>query len=415
MSAASVQESERALRLKQDSDRRINELRNDIDGMKANKVQLLRKMKSDAERFREWRVEQQKEVTSLKRQQKQAQYQMHKMQEQLDKQQSVLKRKMEEANAANVRLKTLLQKKDSAKGASGPKAGGASGSVGTGEGKEEEGGGGLEQWMQNELSFCVEVRRVRNLLSEQMEQRANINKEVSLVKEQLASARAKETEEADKAAAGGGGGGNALKDKLAALQNQWKARQGIKTLTAKEQRMDLEMRLQTLEANVSSCSSAIGQLQRELLEVEGNNDRERNVALNCPHMRSIQDAKKAVRYLFSAAVKSEARVTDIAGEGAAGEERASMLALQVERLQRQLAEAESKYQTEALKHEQAAQEKTLHILSAVTAGSLQEAEAAGAASSSPVGSTSAERCERGLSEVSRSLVCPVTFVIARHI
>ena len=76
-------------------------------------------------------------------------------------------------------------------------------------------------------------------------------------------------------------------------------------------------------------------LQRELLEVEGNNDRERNVALNCPHLRSIQDAKKAVRFLFSAAVKSEARATDVTSEGAAGEERAGMLALQVERVTQQ--------------------------------------------------------------------------------
>ena len=53
------------------------------------------------------------------------------------------------------------------------------------------------------------------------------------------------------------------------------------------------------------------------------------MALNCPHVRSIQDAKKAVRFLFSTAVKSEARASDVAGEGAAGEERASMLALQV--------------------------------------------------------------------------------------
>ena len=30
--------------------------------MKKNKVDLLRKMKSDADRFREWRAEQQKEV-----------------------------------------------------------------------------------------------------------------------------------------------------------------------------------------------------------------------------------------------------------------------------------------------------------------------------------------------------------------
>ena len=110
-----VQESERALRLKQDSDRRIVELRNDIDSMKKNKISLLRKMRDDADRFREWRGEQQREVTSLKRQQKQSEYEKHKMQQQLDQQQLVLKRKMDEANAANMRLRTLLQKKENVK------------------------------------------------------------------------------------------------------------------------------------------------------------------------------------------------------------------------------------------------------------------------------------------------------------
>jgi len=37
----------------------------------------------------------------------------------------------------------------------------------------------------------VEVRRVRNLLSAQMQQRADINKEMGMVKEQLTAAREK--------------------------------------------------------------------------------------------------------------------------------------------------------------------------------------------------------------------------------
>ena len=67
---------------------------------------------------------------------------------------------MEEANAANVRLKSLLQKKDSAKLTSAPRGAtgaGVAGAVGSGEGKEEDVGVGLEQWMQGELRFCVEV------------------------------------------------------------------------------------------------------------------------------------------------------------------------------------------------------------------------------------------------------------------
>jgi kinesin family member 4 len=307
-----VQESERALRLKHDSDRRIQELRNDIDSMKKSKVDLLRKMKSDTDRFREWRAEQQKEVTCLKRQQKQAEYQLHKMQEQLDKQQGVLKRKMEEANTANMRLKSLLNKKESAAKASAAPKSAAVAAGGDGKGEE---GAGLEEWMAREVQFCVEVRRVRNLLSEQMKHRSDINVEMCAVKEQLAAASEKEAEE-DASAAAGGGGGNALKEKLAALQNQWKARQGIKVLSGKEQSERLSARMIELEANVHTCSEAIGKLQRALLEVEGNNDRERNVALNCPHLRSIQDTKKAVRYLFSAAVKAEMRASDAAGEGA---------------------------------------------------------------------------------------------------
>ena len=81
------------------------------------KVQILtfKRVGSRVHRFREWRGEQQREVTSLKRQQKQSEYEKHKMQQQLDQQQLVLKRKMDEANAANMRLRTLLQKKENVK------------------------------------------------------------------------------------------------------------------------------------------------------------------------------------------------------------------------------------------------------------------------------------------------------------
>ena len=44
---------------------------------------------------------------------------------------------------------------------------------------------------QAQVHFCVEVRRVRNLLSAQMQQRADINKEMGMVKEQLTAAREK--------------------------------------------------------------------------------------------------------------------------------------------------------------------------------------------------------------------------------
>ena len=360
-----VLETERALRLKHDSDRRINELRNDIDSMKSGKIALLRKIKADADQFRAWRVEQQQEVTHLKRQNKMAQYEMHKMQTQLDKQQSVLKRKMEEANAANMRLKSLLQKKECSKPTLHARPAVSSVTADSKGGTDDSSGAqpGLDGWLTSELRYCVEVRRVRNLLTEQMAQRANLGQEIHLVKEQLSAARAQEAQEHAAPASG-------LKAKLAALQNQWKARQGL--LTGSELSAQLSQRLKTLEDNVATCSGAIGQLQRELLEVEGNNDRERNVAINCPHVRTIQDAKRAVRFLFSTLVKSEVRASDSVIDQSEVEARAEALAAEVSRLTSDLASVESKYKTEMIKQEQAAEEKRLHLLSALTSSAVDD-------------------------------------------
>ncbi|KAJ1484930.1 hypothetical protein T484DRAFT_1795450, partial [Baffinella frigidus] len=110
-----VAEQERLLKVKHLTDRRIGQLSGEIDSMKGAKVQLLRKIKTETEKFREWRAEHMKEVALLKRQRSQAEYQNHKLQAQMDKQAGVLKRKMEENSAANSRIKALLTAKSLAK------------------------------------------------------------------------------------------------------------------------------------------------------------------------------------------------------------------------------------------------------------------------------------------------------------
>jgi len=172
-----------------------------------------------------------------------------------------------------------------------------------------------------------------------------------LVTTQLETARIKEAEEESKNAAGTIGVRSTIEEKLAALKKMWNASKGIKSLTAKDERIELEMRQQTLERNISTCSAAIGQLQREHLEMEFTTEREHNVARNCPHMHSISDAKKCVRFLFSAVVKSEIRASEVAGDSCQGEERAADLQAQLEALQRVLRETQKTFQNEVIKHD----------------------------------------------------------------
>ena len=131
----------------------------------ADGVRPIQRMASPAQQGGDEQQQQQQEeedddswsqVLMLKRQQKQAEHQAHKFQLQLDKQQVlswggggeeaeawqvVLKRKMEEAAAANMRLKRLLEAKSS-------------------KGEKEEKEGNLEQWFEQEISFCVEVENL---------------------------------------------------------------------------------------------------------------------------------------------------------------------------------------------------------------------------------------------------------------
>ncbi|EKX35726.1 hypothetical protein GUITHDRAFT_118111 [Guillardia theta CCMP2712] len=341
-----VTEQEKMLRLKQNSDRRIAELSADIEGMKQAKVKLLRKMKMESDRFKEWRAQHSKEVLMLKRQQKQAEHQAHKFQLQLDKQQVVLKRKMEEAAAANMRLKRLLEAKSS-------------------KGEKEEKEGNLEQWFEQEISFCVEVRRIRNALTEQMSLRSQLHAELQQAKELL---------EQEEPKSGGQPTTSSLREKLSSLQSRWQQR-GREEEQKEDGKEKLRARTEELGQQVQACSQQIGELQRQLLGVEGNNDRERNVALNCPHLRSIQDAKKSVRFLFSLCIKSELEAALNSSQVSEQDEEVMRLKAEVEELEKELRETRNQYSIASLKQEQQAEQKTLLLLSSMSARSRMQEEA----------------------------------------
>jgi hypothetical protein len=340
-----VVEQERLLKVKHLTDRRVGQLSDEIDAMKGAKVQLLRRIKTEADKFREWRAEHAKEVALLKRQRSQVEYQNHKLQAQIDRQAGVLKRKMEENLAANSRIKALLQAKSAAKSAREAAAPGRDGDGGKGPG-----GDSLEAWLDAELKLCVEIRAIKALLAEQTAHRATLTREIGTLNETLAAPKG--AEESAPAAK------DDLKSRLAQLQNKW-ARRGA------EPRERTEARLRAAQAQAAECSRSIGDLQRQLLEVEGNNDRERNVALNCPMLRSQQDAKRAVRVLFSVAARAQHRAADADAKLAEAGETEATLEGKVAVMQDELQVRSREHARDALLREQAAEEKGLALLTSL--------------------------------------------------
>ncbi|KAF7418101.1 hypothetical protein HZH68_000754 [Vespula germanica] len=102
-------EQSKTLKAKEKLQQQIKNLTNEIQSLKQARVKLVRQMRSDADRFAEWKRVREKELHKLKEQDRKRANQMAKLEMQHNKQQNVLKRKMEEAHAANKRLKQALE------------------------------------------------------------------------------------------------------------------------------------------------------------------------------------------------------------------------------------------------------------------------------------------------------------------
>lgn len=102
-------EQNRIIKAKEKSDTRIKNLDNEIQSMKQTRVQLVRQMRKESEKFSQWKLIRERELHKLKEQDRKRQNQIVRLQTQHNKQTVVFKRKMEEACAINKRLKDALE------------------------------------------------------------------------------------------------------------------------------------------------------------------------------------------------------------------------------------------------------------------------------------------------------------------
>ncbi|KAH9758156.1 kinesin-like protein KIN-4A [Citrus sinensis] len=140
------------LKQKQKSDEAAKRLQDEIQFIKAQKVQLQHRIKQEAEQFRQWKASREKELLQ------------------------VLQRKTEEAAMATKRLKELLEsRKSSARENSAV----TNGNLTNGQSNEKS----FQRWLDHELEVMVNVHEVRFEYEKQSQVRAALAEELAVLKQ----------------------------------------------------------------------------------------------------------------------------------------------------------------------------------------------------------------------------------------
>ncbi|XP_050354078.1 chromosome-associated kinesin KIF4 [Nymphalis io] len=158
------QQQANIIKMKEKNEAKIAALNAELQAMKATKVKIIRQMREESEKFRKWKLDNERAMLRLRNEDRKRATAMAKMESLHAKQQNVLKRKMEEAVAVNKRLKEALdrQKQTAMKR-------NAKGSVKA---------GAVQQYIEQELEVHLSIVEAEKSLEELMEYRAWITEQI---------------------------------------------------------------------------------------------------------------------------------------------------------------------------------------------------------------------------------------------
>ncbi|KAG5034478.1 Kinesin-like protein KIN-4C [Glycine soja] len=252
------------MRQKHKSDEFAKGLQDEIQRIKAQKVQLQNKIKQESEQFRLWKASREKEVLQLKKEGRRNEYEMRKLLALNQRQKMVLQRKTEEASLATKRLKELLESRKAS----------SRETMGVGGGN----GPGVQAFMkaiENEIEVNVRVHEVRSECERQKEVRAKMAEEMMRLKEEAQMVNQNSTSDCPTSMSPG-----ARNSRIFALQNM----------------------LSTSSATLVSMLSQLSEAE-ELERVFSGKGRWNQV-------RSLADAKNVMNYLFNIASSSRCSLRD---------------------------------------------------------------------------------------------------------
>ncbi|VTJ85800.1 Hypothetical predicted protein [Marmota monax] len=330
-----LNEQSKLLKLKESTEHTVSKLNQEIRMMKNQRVQLMRQMKEDAEKFRQWKQQKDKEVIQLKERDRKRQYELLKLERNFQKQSNVLRRKTEEAAAANKRLKDALQKQRE-----------------VADKRKETQSRGMEgvaarvkNWLGNEIEVMVSTEEAKRHLSDLLEDRKILAQDVAQLKEKKES-----------------GENPPLKLRrrtfsLAETRGQ-----------VSESEDSITKQIESLETEMELRSAQIADLQQKLLDAESE-DRPKQ---RWENIATILEAKCALKYLTGELVSSKIQVSKL--ESSLKQSKASCVDMQkmLYEERNRFAEIETELQAELVRMEQQHQEKVLYLLSQLQQSQVAE-------------------------------------------
>uniref|UniRef100_A0A671TR98 Kinesin family member 4 n=1 Tax=Sparus aurata TaxID=8175 RepID=A0A671TR98_SPAAU len=310
-------EQSKMLKLKESSVQKVSKLMQEIQAMKSQRTQLMRQMRDDSDKFRQWKSQKDREVLQLKEKDRKRQYELLKLGRDFEKQANVLRRKTEEAAAANKRLKDALQKRsevaDKRKDFHSRGMEGAAARVKT--------------WFLNEVELMVSTDEARRHLNDLLDDRKVLAQEISHLKQQM----------------------DAGERPAAKIRRRTLIISELESQGALE--APLAKQVENLETEMGLRNAQIADLQQKVLAADG----EGRLKQRIDGITSIVDAKYALKVLMSelvsaktASAKLESEVKQEKGNAQdlrkmLADERSVMSTMDMEH-QQQLVELEQRHQ-----------------------------------------------------------------------
>ncbi|CAL9755861.1 unnamed protein product [Musa acuminata subsp. burmannicoides] len=263
------------LKQKQRSEEAAKKLQEEIQYIKAQKVQLQHKIKQEAEQFRQWKASREKELLQLRKEGRRNEYERHKLQALNQRQKLVLQRKSEEAAMATKKLKELLEtRKSSAGGNFGFQNNNSKQNLQFNEKS-------LQCWLDHELEVMVHVHEVRKEYEKQSQMRAALAEELAILKHEEA---------------------------LSISGNPPRVKNGHSRVSPLSPNARLA-RIASLENMVSISSNMLVAMASQLSEAE---ERERAFAGHgrWNQLRSMGEAKSLLHYVFNVAADARCKLRE---------------------------------------------------------------------------------------------------------
>ncbi|XP_072451302.1 kinesin family member 4 isoform X3 [Chiloscyllium punctatum] len=331
-----LMEQSKMLKFKEKTEGTVDKLNQEIQALKYQRVQLMRQMREEAEKSRKWKAEKDKEVLQLKEKDRKRQYELLKLERNYKQQANVLRRKTEEAAAANKRLRDALQRqKDAAE-------------------KRKESNRGMEgtaariqSWLVNELEVLVSIEEARRHLNSLLDDRKILARELSV-----------------------------LVGKKEAHHPPPKLRRRTFTLTelmkTTEQDPSINKQIESVETEIELRSAQIADLQQKLMDA----DNEERLKHRWETIATIVEAKCGLKWLMGELVTSKVSYGKLESEFSQAKADSAELQKTVIEEQTRIAEMETDHQQQLLDQEQRHQDKVLYLLSQLQESSNLQKESA---------------------------------------